>query len=133
MKNKYLFTITSILAGVLFIVLPKTILHPCNMHGKCRYSAEAVALLGILLITLGIIHLLVKEVAGRIGHHILALVIAIEAILIPALIIGGCDNKDMACQSKTFPGIYVVSILYLISIAISLLITWKGLGSSEKE
>ena len=123
MKKSILFSALSLVAGMLLVVLPKTVAKPCPHEGRCVYSTKAVLALGIVLAVLGITGFVAEGKKERISYHILGLVLAVEVYLIPAVLIGGCEMKSMACRKKTFPVFFAVAAAYALLTIISLALT----------
>lgn len=132
MKTNKLLGIGSIVAGGLLLVLPQTVLKSCAMGMKCGDSVKAVSAIAVLIIVLGAGSLVVSQLQGQYVLHLLGLVMAAETFLIPYGWIGGCEKKMMACQMKTFPGFYAVSLLYAFLIIISFFLV-KGSTKREEQ
>ncbi len=114
MKTK-IKSIIEIIILVLVTVGLFTILGPCNGDKvmKCNYSVNVVKLLFATGIIVKVIEIFAKEQAS-IYFDIFSILLYIDCILVPALLIGGCQMDDMACRSVSFPSIYVVSVLLII-------------------
>jgi hypothetical protein len=127
MKNRILSGVIYIISGLLIAFGPQTIFKVCaagEMIMKCHWSARAEIGIGILSIVSGILYLFADLIKVRLNINILTLVSYGIAILIPAVLIGGCENKMMTCRSLTFPVIYVISvtvILYILGNSIYLI------------
>lgn len=127
MKNRVLSGIIYIIGGLLLIFGPISIFKVCStkeMIMKCHWSVQAEIGIGIIAVAAGIITLFSWVFEARLAVNILSLVAFIIAILIPSVLIGGCEDKRMACQSLTFPSNYLVSgivILYILLDSIFLI------------
>lgn len=119
MKNRIATGIILGLSGLLFVIGPLYIFKACStkeMVMNCHWSVQAEAGVGILLFFSGGLYLLADSFITRLFLLLQTTVIYIISILIPTILIGGCKNKDMACQSLTFPAIYLIAALSLIYI-----------------
>ena len=47
-------------------------------------------------------------------------IVIIVSVLIPSILIGGCNMKTMACQSITFPAFYLISSILIIYSVINI-------------
>jgi len=124
MKNKLITIITYLAVAVLLIVGPETIFKVCEVGEKpmlCHWSTRAEIGVASVLIVVAILYFLTKTIREKVFITIVAIALGIVAILIPSTLIGGCSMKTMACQSITFPAIYVISALLIIISAINIL------------
>ncbi len=106
--------------SILLCTGPVTLFKVCDVGEspmKCYFCAKAVTAVSIILIAASIIYFFTKTVREKIIINILTAVTGTVIILIPALIIGGCKMKTMACQTAAFPAYYVLAGI-LIGIAI---------------
>ncbi len=123
MKNRLLVGITLLITGVFIAIGPQTIIKVCDWNDKkmkCYWSSRAEIGLGLIMIALGILYLLLEQWQAKIAISILGITTGIIAILIPTILVGGCADKRMACQSLSFPAIYLISVVTIIA----------GLGNS---
>jgi hypothetical protein len=114
MKNRILSGFFNIIIGVLISFGPSTIFKVCEKSEKimkCYWSSRAEIGVGILFIATGLLYLGFKHWETSFALNIVSFVISIIAILIPAVLIGGCGNVMMVCRSLSFPVIYVLSVL----------------------
>lgn len=120
MKNRFITAVIFITVGLLYIFGPHTLFKVCqsdDMIMTCHWSVQAELGVGILFLLTGLLYLFARNVTGRLLLSLQSIGIYIVGILIPAVLIGGCENKDMACQSLTFPSIYFISVLGLFYLA----------------
>jgi hypothetical protein len=118
MKNKLLVSITLLIVGVFIAVGPQTIFKVCDgskMQMKCYWSSRAEIGIGLILVVLGVLYLLLEQWQAKIAICILGITTGIIAILIPTILIGGCADKMMVCQSLSFPAIYLISVVTIIA------------------
>lgn len=115
-----------IIVGLLLAIGPYTVFKVCDTSEKimkCWWSVRSETVLGGLLIFAGILVLILKKTEYIFLTNLYNIAIAVAAILIPNVIIGGCGKATMACRSLTFPAIYVlaaVTILFSIVNIISI-------------
>jgi hypothetical protein len=125
MKNKIIIISSYLLAALLYIIGPYTLFKVCEVGDspmKCHWSIQAEAALAIVLIGTAIVYVLTKTAREKVFLSIIAVFISITAILIPLVLIGGCSMKSMACQSSTFPALYVISIILILVSIINIII-----------
>ena len=114
MKNRILISVLFFIIGALIAIGPFTLFKVCDaseMIMKCHWSARAEIGIGIIIAAAGVFYFFLKDWQARLVISGLSLVVSIVAILIPAVLIGGCGNKMMACRSLSFPSLYLISIL----------------------
>lgn len=120
MKNRILTGLLFIISGLLIAAGPQSIFKVCavkEMAMKCHWSARALIAVGGIIFFGGILYLLANIIVVRLNITLLVLAAYISSLLIPSVLIGGCGNKKMICQSLTFPLIYVISGAGLLYIA----------------
>lgn len=119
MKNRIATAIILGISGLLFITGPRSIFKVCSseeMVMNCHWTIQAEIGIGILLIVTGGLYLFAAGLNTRLFLLLQSAAIFLIGILIPAVLIGGCKSKDMACQSLTFPALYLISALGLLYI-----------------
>ena len=124
MKNRIITAIILGISGLLFITGPRFIFKVCSseeMVMNCHWTVQAEKGIGILLIVSGVLYLYAAAFNTRLFLLLQSAAIYIIGIIIPAVLIGGCKNKDMACQSLTFPALYLTAALSLIYVTGSIL------------
>ncbi|WP_215492284.1 DUF4418 family protein [Fenollaria sporofastidiosus] len=118
-KNKII-GILFIILGVLVFLTPGTLAPVCPAMAdgkfmKCHWMGQAIKGIGGVMTVLGLIYTLIcskKQMFFTLA--ISNVVIGIYAILLPAKLIGGCMNAEMACRAKTMPMIYILVGLYIV-------------------
>ena len=103
--------------GILLAVGPKTIFSVCPVGEKpmkCHWSAMALLVLGGLLALAGILCICFGKTAGP-ALGLMAAGIALGALLVSSLLIGGCGNTAMACRTTTFPMVYLLAGIALVA------------------
>ena len=68
----------------------------------------------IILLVLGALQLLAKQEESRKFLAIASVAAFICAILLPAMLIGGCTNPEMSCNVLTYPCVYAISVVGII-------------------
>ncbi len=117
-KSSIIVSVIYFLLAILLLVGPRTIFKVCEVVEKpmrCYFSTQAIAVMAVMLIGIAIAHLFALTGAEKIRLNGLAVLSALAVILIPVQLIGGCEMKAMACQSRTFPAIYIISIVLIAS------------------
>jgi hypothetical protein len=120
MKNSIITGILFLISGLLLIFGPTYLFKVCpvdEMIMKCHWSVQGEIGIGIIVISLGLLLFFSKAKESRIVLNIIAIITYLVAILIPTVLIGGCENNKMSCQSLTFPVIYLIAginIMYII-------------------
>lgn len=118
MKNKWLFGFTLLVAGALIAFGPLTIIKVCDwskMQMRCYYSSRAEIGIGIILMAAGVLYFLLEHWQARIVIGGIGIITGIVAVLIPSFLIGGCGDSRMACQSLSFPAIYLISGITILA------------------
>lgn len=118
----------NVLVPVGGILLLFTLLSPCKGEEvmKCNYSVRVAALFFTVIAAANLLALWTKE--GHVLVPLLSILISAESILVPARIIGGCMMPGMSCRAKSFPGIYVCSLMVMIIGALDLLLQKRKRG-----
>lgn len=117
MKNRVLNAVIYIITGSLLAIGPHTFFQVCDKTEKvmkCWWSTRAEIAVGGLLIFSAMIILLSKrkEVVQTLNLYNVA--IGIVAILVPKVLVGGCQKVTMPCRSLTFPAIYIISVFVIL-------------------
>ncbi len=123
MKNKIL-SIGTIAAGLLLSAGPQFLFKPCpttEKFMKCFWSCKALIVVGAVLALIGLLQLISKEAKSRKVLAVVGLALAISAILIPTVIIGGCVKADMACKMLTFPVTHTISAAAIVLQGLALM------------
>ena len=126
MKNRLSTGLLGILYGVLLIAIPQVIAPLCGPMEdggwmKCHYTGSAEIGVGLVAIVLGVLLLVFKDAAVRIGLSVGVVLNAVLAILLPAVHIGGCKMPEMSCRAHTFPALYIVSAIAIVGFVINLI------------
>lgn len=111
MKNKIVSALILVIGAILLIIGPKTIFKVCDAtekQMKCYWTTRAEIGIAIVLVAAAILTVLAKEAKELQAISKLTIAINLVGILLPAVLIGGCSNKMMACQTTTFPAFYLI-------------------------
>ena len=133
-KEGKVLAILYLVLSILLIVGPRSIFPVCPVgHSpmKCYWSTQALIPLAVILFTIGILFFVARIIQVKMVLSIIAIVTAAMVILIPAKLIGGCQMKTMACQSLTFPAVYLIGTALILS-SIGELIFLKKKAESNK-
>lgn len=123
MKNK-ITAIGTVIMGALLALGPQFLFRPCpttEKFMKCFWSCKALIVVGAVLALIGLLQLLSKEAKSRKVLSIVGLALAVSAILIPTVIIGGCVKADMACKMLTFPITHTLSAIAIVLQGLTLI------------
>jgi len=125
MPNKFsfkdwIFPVFFIIFGLLIslgpLLLFKTCAYCCCLDEVpvCHYAARAELGTGIIIVVLGICFFVFPDPKTRLGLTVGIFFSGIIALLIPHLLIGGCDEKTMTCHMVTYPILTLISVLVLV-------------------
>ena len=123
MKNKII-SIGTIVLGLLLSAGPQFLFKPCpttEKFMKCFWSCKALIVVGAVLALVGLLQLIAKEAKSRKALSVIGLALAISAILIPTVIIGGCAKPEMACKMLTFPVTHTLSAAAIVLQGLTLM------------
>ena len=127
MKRDTIIGIIFIALGILVALTPCTIAPTCGpmengMFMKCHWMGRAVTGAGVMMAILGGVYFYVCSSNVKFAFGFSSFIVGIYTILIPAYLIGGCMNKEMMCQAKTMPTVYILAGIYtLVAIAAMIL------------
>ena len=113
---KLISSIIDIILGLALSIGPWTLFKVCGTAEKvmrCHYSAQAVTVIGVMLIIFGLIRLLFEN-RKKLSSSLNSIVAYAAAIAVPAFVIGGCANSAMHCQKVAFPCIYAICAVGII-------------------
>jgi hypothetical protein len=128
MKNKIIIVGVLLLAAILYIVGPNSIFKVCEVGDnpmKCHWSVLAEIAIAIVLLGIAVVYAAAKTAREKGLLSIVTIVNSVVAVIIPSVLIGGCGMKSMACQSRTFPALYVISISVILISIINILFLYK--------
>ncbi len=121
MKDKLLPAIVIAVLGLLIVLVPVCIFPTCakvietaaggTVPMKCFWSGRAEIGVGLLILCGGVLLAVFQSPFIRIGISIMTALTGVLSLLIPTLLIGGCEMDTMPCRMTTFPAVIVLSIL----------------------
>ena len=125
MKKSIVGGAAAIILGLLIALGPIFIFKACSAdccsdYPECLWSVQMEIGLGIVIAALGICLILYPDKKTQLGLVIGILVTGLFALLIPNVIIGGCEDRTMACHVLTFPILTVLSSLVMAGSAVYL-------------
>ena len=108
--------ILMLIPGILLTIGVKTAFHPCGMHedggyGSCHWAGQAVFGIGIVLLVIGILHLIMRKPAGKMGLSLAVIPLALLAAVLPKNLISLCMMASMRCNAVMRPAVLVIGIL----------------------
>lgn len=124
MKNKFKINATDVilfLLSGLFLILLYTAFAPCGPKEdgsfmRCQWAWRANVALAYNLLFLSLVHLIANRPEVKLGLSAGIVGIAITGLLIPEKIIGLCMMDTMRCHTHTKGGVYVFSVLILVTV-----------------
>lgn len=129
MKNKIGIGIYFLAAGILILAGPKTLFEVCERGEtvmKCWWTVQAETGIGIIIAALGILYMFLSANEAKMALSVSQAVISAVGILIPSVLIGGCMNSEMRCQSVTFPVLYAIAAVNIIVALINMVYVRKN-------
>ncbi len=120
MKTRFFSGMVVAILGLLIILVPVWIFPPCsevietaagNMRMKCFWSGQAEIGIGFLILCGGALLIVFKSPLIRLGLSVMLSLIGVLGILIPTLLIGGCEMATMPCRMTTFPALIILNLL----------------------
>ncbi len=131
MRNRLLSGIAIGILGLLISLIPVCIFPTCSkvietaaggtVPMRCFWSGRAELGIGVLILCGGVLLLLSGSAPMRMGISMMTALTGILGILVPSLLIGGCEMNMMACRMTTFPAVTVVSGLTVAAAAANIL------------
>jgi len=85
----------------------------CGEFPQCFWSTQAEIGMGLVIVALGMCLLLFTEHKTQLGLLLGIFFTAVIALLIPNVLIGGCETKTMACHRVAFPALTIESGILL--------------------
>ncbi len=118
MKNRLLPGIAIAALGLLTTLVPVCIFPACSkvietaaggtVPMKCFWSGRAEIGVGLLILCGGVLISFSRSPLTRVGISMMTALAGILAILVPAVLIGGCEMETMPCRMTTFPSLTVL-------------------------
>lgn len=114
----------TLIIGLLLAFGPQFIFKPCpttEKFMKCFWSCKALIAIGTVIAIVALLQLIAKEKESKKLLSVTAIALLVFAILIPAVIIGGCVKPDMECKILTFPVTHSLSVIGILLQGIGLI------------
>ena len=126
---KKLIGLTSIVSGILLVIVPRYVLPACEYEGfprmHCSDTAHAEQIVGALLLLAGILTLLVKSARMAFAGGGIALVLSAASYLLPDKI-GFCHSSQMPCNYGMVPAIRFITVVTGLIMAVALIVSARG-------
>lgn len=127
MRNRLLYGGAVAVFGLLIALVPVCIFPTCakvietaaggTVPMKCFWSGRAEIGIGLLILCGGVLLAVFKSTAIRGGISIMTALTGILGLMVPTVLIGGCEMHDMACRMTTFPAVSILSALTAVICA----------------
>jgi hypothetical protein len=135
MKNRLLSGIAVAVLGLLIALVPVCIFPTCSraietaaggtVPMKCFWSGRAEIGIGLLILCGGVLLAVFRSPLARIGISVMTALTGVLALLVPTLLIGGCEMPTMPCRMATFPALDVLSVLTVAACAANAVYLWR--------
>ena len=117
---KKLVALTSLISGILLILVPRYILPACEYEGfprmHCSDTAQAEYIVGALLVALGALTFLIKHANIAAISSVAAFILYGIAFWLPAKL-GYCQSSRMPCNYGMVPGIRFIAVAGILIMA----------------
>ncbi|HWQ41246.1 MAG TPA: DUF4418 family protein [Desulfosporosinus sp.] len=135
MKNRLLPGMVIAALGLLIALIPVCIFPTCTklietaaggtVPMKCFWSGRAEIGIGLLILCGGVLIALSRSPFTRIGISLMTALTGILGILVPTLLIGGCEMDMMPCRMTTFPSLTILGGLTVAASLLNALYLWR--------
>jgi len=93
----------------------------CNCcDAICIWSAKAELGMGLIIAALGLCMLVFPDPYTQLGLCIGIFLAGLFGLLIPHVIIGGCEMRTMSCHQRAFPALTVICSVVLAGTAFTI-------------
>lgn len=128
MKKNIMFEVIVLVLGVVLMLTPTMIAPTCGpmpdgKFMKCHWMGQAVIGIGGVETGIGVMMLFVKKKSAKVGLAISNVLLGILAILITTVLIGGCMQPMMTCNTHTKPMVLLVSGIFIV---VNAFFVWKN-------
>lgn len=126
MKNK-IGSIINAVMGIVLAIGPFSLFKPCRIEElmKCTYSGRIISMIGVLIFIVSLIGLLVAD-ENKKCINLIMISMFVCSILVPKVLIGGCEKMNMRCNSITFPFVYIIAAIGIIANSSLLIFGTRG-------
>ena len=121
MKKSIISGIPAVIFGLLIVLGPHYIFRACSAccaAPVCFWSIQTTLGLGMALAAMGMCIITFNDPQISLGLLMGILVSGLMSLLVPLVIIGGCEDITMACHTTAFPALTVVSSVVVVYSAI---------------
>lgn len=84
-----------------------------NTVMKCHWTAQTEIGIGVLIVLIGVILFVFKSIQIRLGLSLALILIGLLALLIPTVLIGVCNSKNMTCRLLSQPALALLSSIVI--------------------
>lgn len=125
MKRDRIIGIILVIFGALIALTPFKLAPVCGpmqngMFMKCHWMGKAVVGSGAIIAIIGAAYAYVCSSKAKFALAFSNFLVGIYTIMLPGVLIGGCKNKEMACQAKTMPLIYILAGIVVVITLVSM-------------
>jgi len=125
------------IAGLLIAFGPQFLFKLCSGCGSCCgdgiptcfWTGRAEIGMGLLMAALGLCLLVFTEPQTQLGLYIGIFLAGLFGLLIPHVIIGGCELRTMGCHRRAFP---VLTSICSLVLAGTVLLIWRLILRTSK-
>ena len=125
MKKNIMFEVIVLVLGVVAL-LASLVYAEGEQDGKfmkCHWMGQAVIGIGGVETGIAVMMLFVKKKSTKVGLAISNVLLGILAILITTVLIGGCMQPMMTCNTHTKPMVLLVSGIFIV---VNAFFVWKN-------
>jgi hypothetical protein len=134
-KNRLLSGIAIAALGLLIALVPVCIFPACSkmietaaggtVPMKCFWSGRAEIGIGLLILSGGVLLAFFKSAPVRIGISLMTALTGVLGILVPTLLIAGCEMPAMTCRMTTFPALNILNVLTIAAGLANVIYLWR--------
>jgi hypothetical protein len=136
MKNRIVCGAAMILLGLLIVFGPQFLFKACNLTEdsipRCHWSIQAEIGIGMILSMLGVCIIIFVDLRTRLGLTIGVFFSSIVSLLVPHVLIGGCNMMTMACRKVAFPALTIISGVILLVAIVDMIYLERTIKKEEE-
>ena len=121
MKKNILYCVPVVILGALIAFGPQYLFTLCGGNCSCcgdiptcYWAGRAEIAMGLVIAALGLCLIVFTDPKTQLGLVIGIFLTGLIALLIPHVLIGGCETQTMACHRRAFPALTVESVILLV-------------------